>query len=95
MESSLYTQDISFKEPQQPRCEICLYLSCTSLTKDKYLICDVESVSDQQKRPIKHLEQDQEILKQLESHRPAKSVYLQQPAAERTDVLYEFVSVTQ
>ncbi|XP_075942837.1 dynein axonemal assembly factor 8 [Anarhichas minor] len=35
-------------------------------------------------------EQQQQILKQLEIHRPPKSVNQKQPAAERTDVLYDF-----
>ncbi|XP_041856311.1 dynein axonemal-associated protein 1 isoform X3 [Melanotaenia boesemani] len=49
--------------------------------------------SNQQKehiRPKSHHKQDQEVLKLLENHHTAKSVDLKQPAAERTDVLYEF-----
>ncbi|KAG7223157.1 hypothetical protein INR49_015765, partial [Caranx melampygus] len=48
--------------------------------------------SDQQRRQMKQTllpEQRQQILKQLEKHRPTRSVYQKQPAAERTDVLYD------
>ncbi|KAM6914113.1 dynein axonemal assembly factor 8 isoform 2-T2 [Lycodopsis pacificus] len=41
------------------------------------------------KQTYRH-EQHQQILKQLEIHRPPKSVNQTQPAAERTDVLYDF-----
>ncbi|XP_026181938.1 uncharacterized protein LOC113141620 [Mastacembelus armatus] len=41
------------------------------------------------KQRLQHEEQRQ-ILKQLEIHRPTKSVYEKQPAAEGTDVLYDF-----
>lgn len=36
--------------------------------------------------------QHQNILKQLETHRPTKSVNQKQAAADKTDVLYDFVS---
>ncbi|KAM4531385.1 dynein axonemal assembly factor 8 [Odontesthes bonariensis] len=76
-------QQFSPLQSRKPKMESPLYAQGISFQEP-------QQQSDQQKRPIKHPEQDQEILKQLESHRPAKSVYLQQPAAERTDVLYEF-----
>ncbi|XP_070703582.1 dynein axonemal assembly factor 8 [Pempheris klunzingeri] len=47
--------------------------------------------SNQQRRPEKQtLQHKLKILKQLEIHRPTKSVNLKQPAAERTDVLFDF-----
>lgn len=52
--------------------------------------------SDQQqvKQTLQH-EQHQQIFKQLQIHRPHKSVNQKQPAAERTDVLYDCVSDTK
>ncbi|KAK2833238.1 hypothetical protein Q5P01_017127 [Channa striata] len=47
---------------------------------------------DQQRQKLKQTlqrEEHQKILKQLEIHRPTKSVHQKQPAAERTDVLYD------
>ncbi|XP_031717758.1 uncharacterized protein LOC116391380 isoform X2 [Anarrhichthys ocellatus] len=48
--------------------------------------------SDHQRARVKQTYQheQQQILKQLEIHRPPKSVNQKQPAAERTDVLYDF-----
>ncbi|XP_051243484.1 dynein axonemal assembly factor 8 isoform X2 [Dicentrarchus labrax] len=49
--------------------------------------------SDQQRQEVKQMlqhEQHQQILKQLDIHCPTKSVNQKQPAAERTDVLYDF-----
>ncbi|KAK9534734.1 hypothetical protein VZT92_007162 [Zoarces viviparus] len=49
--------------------------------------------SDRQRARVKQTyrhEQHQQILKQLEIHRPPTSVNQKQPAAERTDVLYDF-----
>lgn len=48
----------------------------------------------QQKQPVKQTSQreHQQILKELRRHRPTKSVREKQPAAEKTDVLYDFVS---
>ncbi|XP_068584129.1 dynein axonemal assembly factor 8 isoform X2 [Cebidichthys violaceus] len=49
--------------------------------------------SDHQRARVKQTyqqEQHQQILKQLEIHRPSKSVNQKQPAAESTDVLYDF-----
>ncbi|KAE8283360.1 hypothetical protein D5F01_LYC18762 [Larimichthys crocea] len=43
----------------------------------------------QVKQTLQH-EQHQEILRQLEIHRPIKSVNQLQPAAEKTDVLFDF-----
>ncbi|TKS92139.1 hypothetical protein D9C73_025660 [Collichthys lucidus] len=51
-------------------------------------------VSGQQGQQVKQTlqhEQHQEILRQLEIHRPIKSVNQLQPAAEKTDVLFDFV----
>ncbi|XP_070836839.1 dynein axonemal assembly factor 8 [Chaetodon trifascialis] len=50
-------------------------------------------ISGQQGRQVQQTlqrEQQQQILKKLEKHRPTKSVNQKQPAAERTDVLYDF-----
>ncbi|XP_076608322.1 dynein axonemal assembly factor 8 [Chaetodon auriga] len=49
---------------------------------------DRSFVSDQQGQQVQ--QQQQQILKKLEKHRPTKSVNQKQPAAERTDVLYDF-----
>lgn len=67
------------------------------MTLNKYLNHNDASVSGQQRQQLKQTlqrEEYQQILKQLEIHRPTKSVYQKQPAAERTDVLYDFVSAT-
>lgn len=48
------------------------------------------------RQDLKQTSQDdkhQQILKQLKIHRPTTSVNQQQPAAERTEVLYDSVSV--
>ncbi|KAM8725048.1 dynein axonemal assembly factor 8 isoform 1-T1 [Acanthopagrus schlegelii] len=44
----------------------------------------------QRDKPTLKREQHQQILEELEKHRPTKSVNQEQPAAERTDVLYDF-----
>lgn len=49
----------------------------------------------QRDKPTLKGEQHQQILEQLEKHRPTKSVSQEQPAAERTNVLYDFVSATE
>lgn len=49
----------------------------------------------QRDKPTLKREQHQQILEELEKHRPTKSVNQEQPAAERTDVLYDFVSATK
>ncbi|XP_068434963.1 dynein axonemal assembly factor 8 [Clinocottus analis] len=62
-------------------------------TTQKRTIKEPKQQSDQQRPRVKQtyqIEQHQQILKQLEIHRPARSVNQKQPAAERTDVLYDF-----
>ncbi|CAI5675903.1 unnamed protein product [Oreochromis niloticus] len=57
------------------------------------LVKEPKQQRDQLRRRVKkasHHEQAQETLRQLEKHRPTKSVSGKQPAAEMTDVLYEF-----
>lgn len=52
----------------------------------------------QQRQQVKQtllLEQHKQILKELERHRPTKSVNGRQPVAEGTDVLYDIVSATK
>ncbi|GLD49175.1 uncharacterized protein AKAME5_000300400 [Lates japonicus] len=61
-------------------------------TVQQSLIKEPKQQSDQQRRQLKptlQREQHQQILKQLEMHRPTTSVYQKQAAAERTDVLYD------
>ncbi|XP_044036470.1 dynein axonemal assembly factor 8 isoform X2 [Siniperca chuatsi] len=62
-------------------------------TAQQSLIKERKQQSDQQRQQVKQTlqhKQHQQILKQLEVHRPTKSVNQKQPAAERTDVLYDF-----
>ncbi|KAJ4931910.1 hypothetical protein JOQ06_010346 [Pogonophryne albipinna] len=47
-----------------------------------------DQTRQQVRKPLQH--EQRKILKQLEKHRPTKSVNQKQPAAERTDVLYDF-----
>ncbi|XP_026020286.1 uncharacterized protein LOC113020483 [Astatotilapia calliptera] len=57
------------------------------------LVKEPKQQRDQLRRRVKkasHHEQAQETLRQLEKHCPTKSVSGKQPAAEMTDVLYEF-----
>lgn len=95
MESPPTTQQSTVKKPKQLRHVFFLYSFSTSLTINKYFNHDDAFVSDQQRQEVKQTsqrEQHQHILKRLEIHRPTKSVHQKQPAAERTDVLYDFVS---
>ncbi|XP_031168309.1 uncharacterized protein LOC116059406 isoform X3 [Sander lucioperca] len=59
-------------------------------TTQQSTIKESKHLSDQQqvKQTLQH-EQHQQIFKQLQIHRPHKSVNQKQPAAERTDVLYD------
>ncbi|XP_054463217.1 dynein axonemal assembly factor 8 [Anoplopoma fimbria] len=62
-------------------------------TTQKITIKEPKQQSDQQRPRAKQTyprEQHQQILKQLEKHRPPKSVNQTQPSAENTDVLYDF-----
>lgn len=51
----------------------------------------LQKIREMNRTGDKH-ERHQQILKQLTIHRPTKSVNQKQPAAERTDVLYDSVS---
>lgn len=74
-----------------------LYSLSPSLTKKIFNRGSVFVGNRQKQRdkPTLKREQHQQILEQLEKHRPTKSVSQEQPAAERTDVLYDFVSATE
>ena len=71
------------------------YLFSTSLRIDKYFNHGNAFVSDQQQVTQTLQHEHQQIFKQLQIHCPHKSVNQTQPAAERTDVLYDFVSDTK
>ncbi|XP_042360295.1 dynein axonemal assembly factor 8-like [Plectropomus leopardus] len=63
------------------------------LTNQQSTIKEPKQQSDLQRQQVKQTlqhERHQQILKQLEIHRPTKSVSQKQSAAERTDVLYDF-----
>lgn len=98
MESPPTAQQSTNKESKQQRHVFFLYSFSTSLTINKYFNHDDAFVSEQQRQQVKQTsqhEQHQHSPKQLEIHRPTKSVNQKQPAAERTDVLYDFVSATK
>lgn len=99
MESPPTVQQSSNKEAKQQRYVNLLYYSfSTSLTVNKCFNHIGAFFSDQQRRQMKQTlshEQHQQILKQLEKHRPTRSVRQKQPAGERTDVLYDFVRATR
>uniref|UniRef100_A0AAQ5ZHE4 Dynein axonemal assembly factor 8 n=1 Tax=Amphiprion ocellaris TaxID=80972 RepID=A0AAQ5ZHE4_AMPOC len=58
-------------------------------TDQQSLIKEPKQQSDQHRLETFQHEQKQEILKLLEKHRPIKSVHQKQPAAEKTDVLFD------
>ncbi|XP_037834509.1 uncharacterized protein LOC108243695 isoform X2 [Kryptolebias marmoratus] len=60
----------------------------TQASEPKFRTSKIEAQDNPIKEPTQQ-RQDQDILNHLENHRPTKSVNLKQPAAERTDVLYE------
>lgn len=92
------TQQSTIKKAKQQRYIFFLLSLSRSLTINTYYNHDSSFVSNQLGQQVKQTlqrEQRQQILKQLEKHRPTKSVNQKQPAAERTDVLYDFVSVAK
>lgn len=90
------TQQSAIKKTKQQRYYFFSFIhSAHHRTMNTHFNHDNAFVSDQQRQQYKQTlqhERHQQILKQLTIHRPTKSVNQKQPAAERTDVLYDSVS---